>query len=122
MGESWVQVIQAAPLLRCCWCWCWCWCCIYKTSRRPPPERASRGIAGYSPAQLIYFDDGGTGDTQARLLAQHREDPHVVVIDLSRTFGKEAALTAGLDHARGDCAIPVVRGAMDQLTDLGHHQ
>lgn len=29
------------------------------------------------------------------------------MIDLSRNFGKEAALTAGLDHARGDCAIPL---------------
>ena len=54
---------------------------------------------------MICVNDGSTDDTLARLLALHREDPRLVVIDLSRNFGKEAALTAGLDHARGDCAI-----------------
>jgi glycosyltransferase involved in cell wall biosynthesis len=41
------------------------------------------------------------------LLALHQKDSRVVVIDLSRNFGKEAALTAGLDHTLGDCAIPL---------------
>jgi len=60
-----------------------------------------------TPAQLIYFNDGGTGDTLARLLALHRDDSRIIVLDLSRSFCKEAALTAGLDHAHGDCAIPL---------------
>ena len=52
--------------------------------------------------ETVCVNDGSTDDTLARLLTLHREDPRVVVIDLSRNFGKEAALTAGLDHACGD--------------------
>jgi glycosyltransferase involved in cell wall biosynthesis len=57
--------------------------------------------------ETVCVNDGSTDDTLEQLLALHEEDPRVVVIDLSRNFGKEAALTAGLDHARGDCAIPL---------------
>lgn len=56
------------------------------------------------PWEMVCINDGSKDDTLAQLLALHREDPRVVVIDL---FGKEAALTAGLDHARGDCALPL---------------
>ena len=59
------------------------------------------------PWEMVCINDGSKDDTLAQLLALHREDPRVVVIDLSRNFGKEAALTAGLDHARGDCALPL---------------
>ena len=57
--------------------------------------------------EMVCVNDGSKDDTLDRLLALHRRDPRVVIIDLSRNFGKEAALTAGLDHARGDCAIPL---------------
>ncbi|MDD3761449.1 MAG: glycosyltransferase family 2 protein [Acidithiobacillus sp.] len=59
------------------------------------------------PWEMVCINDGSKDDTLERLLALRREDPRVVVIDLSRNFGKEAALTAGLDHARGDCALPL---------------
>ncbi|MHB8248861.1 MAG: glycosyltransferase family 2 protein [Acidithiobacillus sp.] len=57
--------------------------------------------------EMVCINDGSTDDTLERLLALHRGDSRVVVIDLSRNFGKEAALTAGLDHACGDVAIPL---------------
>jgi glycosyltransferase involved in cell wall biosynthesis len=57
--------------------------------------------------EMVCINDGSKDDTLEQLLALHQKDPRVVVIDLSRNFGKEAALTAGLDHARGDCAIPL---------------
>ena len=57
--------------------------------------------------EMVCVNDGSKDDTLEQLLALHQEDHRVVVIDLSRNFGKEAALTAGLDHARGDCAIPL---------------
>ncbi|WP_312283887.1 glycosyltransferase family 2 protein [Candidatus Igneacidithiobacillus taiwanensis] len=57
--------------------------------------------------EMVCINDGSKDDTLDRLLALHDLDPRVVVIDLSRNFGKEAALTAGLDHALGDCAIPL---------------
>ncbi|MHB8247563.1 MAG: glycosyltransferase family 2 protein [Acidithiobacillus sp.] len=59
------------------------------------------------PWEMLCVNDGSRDDTLERLLALHREDPRVVVIDFSRKFGKEAALTAGLDHACGDVAIPL---------------
>lgn len=59
------------------------------------------------PWEMLCVNDGSRDDTLERLLALHREDPRVVVIDFSRKFGKEAALTAGLDHASGDAAIPL---------------
>jgi glycosyltransferase involved in cell wall biosynthesis len=57
--------------------------------------------------EMVCINDGSKDDTLEQLLALHQKDPRVVVIDLSRNFGKEAALTAGLDHARGDCATPL---------------
>jgi glycosyltransferase involved in cell wall biosynthesis len=57
--------------------------------------------------EMVCINDGSKDDTLEQLLALHQKDPRVVVIDLSRNFGKEAALTAGLDNARGDCAIPL---------------
>ena len=57
--------------------------------------------------ELVCVNDGSKDDTLGQLLTLRQKDPRVVVIDLSRNFGKEAALTAGLDHARGDCAIPL---------------
>ena len=57
--------------------------------------------------ECVCVNDGSTDGTLAALLALHDEDPRVRVIDLARNFGKEAALTAGLDHARGAAAIPL---------------
>ena len=55
--------------------------------------------------EVLYVNDGSTDDTLS-VLHQLRE-PHVAIINLSRNFGKEIALTAGLDHARGDAVIVI---------------
>jgi glycosyltransferase involved in cell wall biosynthesis len=55
--------------------------------------------------EIICVDDGSRDDTAARLAALARSDSRYVVLELSRNFGKEAALTAGLDQARGDAII-----------------
>lgn len=57
--------------------------------------------------EIICVDDGSSDDTLARLLILARQDPRFRIIELSRNFGKEAALTAGIDHARGDAVIPM---------------
>jgi polyisoprenyl-phosphate glycosyltransferase len=57
--------------------------------------------------ELICVNDGSKDDTLDRLLALAASDCRARVIDLSRNFGKEAAMTAGLDFARGDAVIPL---------------
>jgi glycosyltransferase involved in cell wall biosynthesis len=55
--------------------------------------------------EIIFVDDGSTDDTLVLLRAAHTSDPRVRALSLSRNFGKESAITAGLDHARGAAAI-----------------
>jgi glycosyltransferase involved in cell wall biosynthesis len=57
--------------------------------------------------EILFVDDGSTDATLAAIHAAHRRDPRVRALSLSRNFGKEAALSAGLDHAGGDAVIPI---------------
>ena len=57
--------------------------------------------------EIIAIDDGSTDDTFAILKSYHAKDKRIKVIKLSRNFGKEAALTAGLNHTSGDAIIPM---------------
>jgi polyisoprenyl-phosphate glycosyltransferase len=55
--------------------------------------------------ELIFVNDGSRDRTLQILLELQAQDPHVTVVDLSRNFGKEVALSAGLDHADGAAVI-----------------
>lgn len=55
--------------------------------------------------EILYVNDGSTDRTLKQILGFMSEDPRIQVVDFSRNFGKEAAVTAGIDHARGDAAI-----------------
>lgn len=55
--------------------------------------------------EVVCVNDGSADDTLARLLGAREEDPRVVVVDLSRNFGKECALSAGLAQARGQVVV-----------------
>ena len=57
--------------------------------------------------EVIYVDDGSDDDTLEILNAIRGQDRRVGVVSLSRNFGKEAALTAGIDHANGDAVIVI---------------
>ena len=57
--------------------------------------------------ELVCVDDGSRDDSLARLIALHRQDPRIKVLELSRNFGKELALTAGIDAASGDAVVPI---------------
>lgn len=57
--------------------------------------------------EIVFVNDGSRDDTLARLLDRGQGDPRIRVVNLSRNFGKEAALTAGIDHARGDVIVPM---------------
>lgn len=74
------------------------------------PELQTRLAAVLTPLgswEVVYVNDGSRDDTLRLLLALQRNDPRVAVINLSRNFGKEIALTAGLDHARGEAVIAI---------------
>lgn len=57
--------------------------------------------------EVIFIDDGSTDNTLARLKVLNASDPRIRYVSFSRNFGKEAALTAGLAHARGDAVVPM---------------
>jgi glycosyltransferase involved in cell wall biosynthesis len=56
-------------------------------------------------SEILYVNDGSS-DATLEVMKSFR-DPRVAVIDLSRNFGKEIALTAGLDHARGEAVVVI---------------
>lgn len=57
--------------------------------------------------EVIFVNDGSTDRTLETLRQAHVGDPRIKVIDFSRNFGKEIALTAGIDHSRGRAVIPL---------------
>lgn len=57
--------------------------------------------------EIIYVNDGSTDNTLDVINKLRGEDLRVAIVDLSRNFGKEIALTAGLDHANGDAVIVI---------------
>lgn len=57
--------------------------------------------------QLIFVDDGSRDDTIARLLDAPRAQLSFCIVQLSRNFGKEAAMTAGLNEAAGDAIVVI---------------
>ena len=57
------------------------------------------------PWEVIYVDDGSRDRSLALLLDLQTRDPHVVVVELSRNWGHQPAVTAGLSTARGDAII-----------------
>lgn len=57
--------------------------------------------------EVIAVNDGSRDQTYAELVKAKARLGYVTVIDLSRNFGKEAAISAGLDFASGDAVIPI---------------
>jgi glycosyltransferase involved in cell wall biosynthesis len=57
--------------------------------------------------QFVFVNDGSQDATLPLLIETQQMDPRIVILDLSRNFGKEAALTAGIDYAEGDAVIPI---------------
>jgi glycosyltransferase involved in cell wall biosynthesis len=57
------------------------------------------------PCEILYINDGSSDNTLK--IMKSFKDSRVAIIDLSRNFGKEIALTAGLDHAQGDAVIVI---------------
>lgn len=58
-----------------------------------------------APFEIVYVDDGSKDGTLAEIQRLHASDPTVALIELSRNFGHQAAVTAGLDAAMGDVVV-----------------
>jgi glycosyltransferase involved in cell wall biosynthesis len=69
--------------------------------------------------EILFIDDGSDDATLASVHAAHRRDPRVRALSLSRNFGKEAALSAGLDHARGRAVVPMDADLQDPPEVVG---
>lgn len=55
--------------------------------------------------EIVYVDDGSRDATLKALQAIHASDPNVTIVELSRNFGHQAAVTAGLEAAEGDVVV-----------------
>lgn len=60
-----------------------------------------------APFEIVCVDDGSKDDTLAHLIRRAGSDSSIRVIELSRNFGKESALTAGIEYASGQAVIPM---------------
>ena len=58
-------------------------------------------------SEVVYVNDGSQDHTLAVLRLLRERDPTISIVNLSRNFGKEIALTAGLDHSCGDAVIVI---------------
>ncbi|SPL64795.1 glycosyltransferase family 2 protein [Ochrobactrum soli] len=57
--------------------------------------------------EIICVNDGSVDGTLSKLIEKRKSNCKIHIIDLSRNFGKEAALMAGIEHATGECLIPL---------------
>jgi dolichol-phosphate mannosyltransferase len=74
------------------------------------------GIDGVE-LELILVDDGSRDASLAHMLTLARDDPRITVLELSRNFGHQVALTAGIELARGD-AIVLMDGDLQHPPEL----
>ncbi len=70
-------------------------------------RRVSAAASGFGAYEMILVDDGSSDSTWAEISALCTNDPHVRGLRLSRNFGHQAALTAGLKAARGARTIMI---------------
>jgi polyisoprenyl-phosphate glycosyltransferase len=67
-------------------------------------EHVLNGLKSYRH-EIVCIDDGSNDKTLEVLCRHAATNPRIIVLELSRNFGKEAAMTAGIDSAQGDAVI-----------------
>jgi len=79
-------------------------------------SRVATSLEGF-PYEIVIVDDGSQDATAAILDDLAGRDPRIRVLHLSRPFGHQMAITAGLDHARGD-AVVMIDGDLQDPPEL----
>lgn len=74
---------------------------------RPILEEVVGPLSPASQFEIVFVDDGSSDATGAELRAAREADPRIKIVSLSRNFGKDVALTAGLEFACGLAVIPI---------------
>ena len=69
--------------------------------------------------EMVFADDGSTDGTAAAIRRLREADPRIALVSLSRNFGKEIALTAALDHARGEAVVVIDADLQDPPELIG---
>jgi glycosyltransferase involved in cell wall biosynthesis len=69
--------------------------------------------------EIVCVNDGSRDATLDRLIAARQLESRIRILNLSRNFGKEAALTCGIDSARGDAVIPIDADLQDPPELIG---
>ncbi|NOQ32273.1 MAG: glycosyltransferase [Helicobacteraceae bacterium] len=64
-------------------------------------------ITSEHPYEIIFINDGSRDNTFNTILSLKEKYEHIRLINLSRNFGKEAAMTAGLNEAKGELIVPI---------------
>jgi dolichol-phosphate mannosyltransferase len=80
-------------------------------------EGLVKALASLGPSEIVYVNDGSRDGSLALLLERRRTDPRVTVVDLSRNWGHQAALSAGLKIAAGD-AVVLIDGDLQDPPDV----
>jgi dolichol-phosphate mannosyltransferase len=68
-------------------------------------RRLTAALDGTIDYEVVFVDDGSRDDSAAIIAGLAGDDPRVRLVRFSRNFGHQAALTAGLDHARGAAVV-----------------
>jgi polyisoprenyl-phosphate glycosyltransferase len=78
---------------------------IAETHRRLSTVLSSLGPAQALDYEIVYVNDGSADRTSTLLRDLQQNDAHVRVLGFSRNFGHQIAVTAGIEHARGDAVV-----------------
>ena len=69
--------------------------------------------------EIVCVNDGSRDNTLICLIHHHQRNPAIKVIDLSHNFGKEIALSAGIDYAKGEAVVPIDADLQDPPELIG---
>ena len=87
------------------------------------PELVQRTTAALGSTgdswELICVNDGSRDRSLAMLREMNQRDPRIKIVNLSRNFGHQPAVTAGIHHARGDCVVLIDGDLQDPPEVIG---